>query len=145
MYTYFKVFLISVFFLFIFNIPLGAENLGSNARLISEQNIDEIPSKLDHDKRLRQVLEERYRKPLPPVNKFDESLLNPVNPQDEVTVTYEGSTLWSGMNDVVVSGDYAYCAMNYGLMIIDVSDVTNPSFVSKLYLQDEGWGVAVAV
>ena len=53
-------------------------------------------------------------------------------------VNYVTSILWTQVNDVQTVGDYAYCAFRNGLVVLDVSDPANPSFVSKLYLQGEG-------
>ena len=51
-------------------------------------------------------------------------------------IEYLGSTLWSGVCDVKIQGQYAYCAFFNGLMILDVSDSTSPSFVGQYYI----WG-----
>ena len=48
-------------------------------------------------------------------------------------VEFVSSVLWSGMKNVQVFDEYAYCAFESGLMILDVSDVSNPAFASKLY------------
>jgi hypothetical protein len=69
-----------------------------------------------------------------------------LNPEDEVTITYAGSTLWGDMRDVAVRGNYAYCALRYGLMILDISNPDSPAFASKVYLDrgcGETWGVTV--
>lgn len=58
-------------------------------------------------------------------------------------VTYVSSILWTGVNDVQVVGDYAYCAFVNGFVILDVSDPTNPVFLSKVYLQGAGNGIFV--
>ncbi|UCC79295.1 MAG: hypothetical protein JSW64_13635, partial [Candidatus Zixiibacteriota bacterium] len=47
-------------------------------------------------------------------------------------VEYVNSTFWTGVNDIKIVGDYAYCAFVNGLTILDVSDSTNPAFVSHL-------------
>lgn len=52
----------------------------------------------------------------------------------EMAIGYLGSTNWRVMTDVAVSGDYAYCALEFGLMIFDVSDPDTPTFVSQVYL-----------
>ncbi|MFC1572564.1 T9SS type A sorting domain-containing protein [Candidatus Eisenbacteria bacterium] len=54
------------------------------------------------------------------------------------TIEYVSSTLWSGAFDVEVVGDYAYCAFANGLGILDVSDPTNPVFVSQVDLHFHG-------
>jgi len=43
-----------------------------------------------------------------------------------------GSTLWSGMNDVKVVGNYAYCAFASGLGIIDISSPASPMLLGKI-------------
>lgn len=49
------------------------------------------------------------------------------------TIEYVGSTMWSGMNDVFVEGDNVWCSFNDGLRLIDISDISNPEFLSKVY------------
>ncbi len=61
----------------------------------------------------------------------------------QIGINYVGSTLWSGMQDAVIVGDYALCAMDYGLQIIDISDPESYSIVSKIYT-DPGLRVAVS-
>ncbi len=58
---------------------------------------------------------------------------------------YVGSALWTDLQKVYVDvvGDYAYCAMSYGLLILDVSDPYNPEFVSETYLGKNIWGIDV--
>ena len=65
-------------------------------------------------------------------------------PADELMVSYVASTLWSQLNDVEVVGNYAYCAMAYGLVILDVTNPAAPLLVSQVYLQGVAGGVAVA-
>ncbi len=48
-------------------------------------------------------------------------------------LTYSGSNLYSDIIDVEFYGDYAICAMGYGLMILDISDYSSPQFVSSCY------------
>jgi hypothetical protein len=49
-------------------------------------------------------------------------------------ITYLGSTLWSGVNDVKIQGNYAYCAFFNGLVILNITNPINPTFVSQLYI-----------
>jgi hypothetical protein len=49
-------------------------------------------------------------------------------------IEYVGSTLWSGMNDMSISGNYAYCTFPRGLMTIDISDPANPLQVNFMHL-----------
>jgi hypothetical protein len=48
------------------------------------------------------------------------------------TFEYLGSTLWTGINDVAISGNYAYCAYYMGFVVLDISDRTNPVLISKI-------------
>lgn len=66
---------------------------------------------------------------------LEQSVANPAQWQSaEMSLSYLGSTLWRHMQDVIVSGDYAYCALEFGVMIFDVSNPDAPSLVSQLYL-----------
>lgn len=56
-------------------------------------------------------------------------------------VEYAGSALWTGAYDLVVEGEYAYCAFKNGLIVLDITDPENPLFVSQFYLQGDGQGV----
>lgn len=56
------------------------------------------------------------------------------NPTDSIEFVFSGSTLWSHVGDVCIQDDYAFCAMQHGMMIIDVSDPDNPLTVSKYFL-----------
>ena len=58
-------------------------------------------------------------------------------------ITYLSSILWTDAEDVQVVGDYAYCAFRNGLIIFNISDPANPSFVSRFYLGGEGRGIFV--
>jgi len=92
-----------------------------------------------------QELDPRFKNPnqfLPfaPKDKTSASLAS----ADEVSLTYCGGTLWSSMKDVVVVDTLAYCAMYSGLMIFDVSDPTEPTYVSNLYLP-EGYATDLVV
>jgi hypothetical protein len=46
-------------------------------------------------------------------------------------IEYVNSTLWSGLHDAKVVGNYAYCAFPNGLAMLNVSNPTSPSFVSR--------------
>ncbi len=54
--------------------------------------------------------------------------------QSETAMTYVGSALWSDMSDLSVVGDFAYCAMRPGLLVLDVSDPSLILPVSQVYL-----------
>ena len=58
-------------------------------------------------------------------------------------LNYVGSTLWSGIWDFKVGGDYAYCAFMNGLKIINIADSSQPVLVSELYLQGSGYGIDI--
>ncbi len=60
-----------------------------------------------------------------------------------VSIEYVNSTLWGQINDIVISGDYAYCSFVNGLGIFDISDKTNPKFISKLFLYGYGEGLKI--
>ena len=47
------------------------------------------------------------------------------------------------MRDVHVSGNYAYCSMRLGLMIVDVSNPQHPEFVSRILMPTMPGGVQV--
>ncbi len=50
------------------------------------------------------------------------------------TIDYLTSTLWTKANEVKVSGEYAYCDFDNGLLILDISEPSNPTFVSQMLL-----------
>jgi hypothetical protein len=47
---------------------------------------------------------------------------------------YINSTLWTGICDIKVMSNYAYCALFNGLMILDISNPDTPRFVSQYYI-----------
>ncbi|HBC46068.1 MAG TPA: hypothetical protein DCZ43_03380, partial [candidate division Zixibacteria bacterium] len=49
-------------------------------------------------------------------------------------IEYVGSALWSGINDVKVAGNYAYCAFFNGLVILDITNPSSPNLVSQYYI-----------
>jgi hypothetical protein len=57
-------------------------------------------------------------------------------PSNEVELEFAGSVLWSGMYDAEIRDTLVYCAMISGLMILDISDPADPTFISKLYLPE---------
>jgi hypothetical protein len=63
------------------------------------------------------------------------------NAQD---LEYINSMYWMGINDIEVQGDYAYCCFDAGLVILDISDINEPSFVSRLYIPGDNSNIAVA-
>jgi hypothetical protein len=54
---------------------------------------------------------------------------------EEISLSYRGSTLWSGLVNCEVRDSLAFCAMRPGLVILDVSDPAAPELVSRVYLQ----------
>ncbi len=49
------------------------------------------------------------------------------------TIQYTGSCMWQGMSDVFVCGDSVWCSFQDGLWLIDISDISNPEFLSRIY------------
>jgi len=66
-----------------------------------------------------------------------------VSPADTVSVSYAGSTLWTTIPDARIVGSHAFCAMPYGLLILDVSNPATPSVLSSLYMPGYAFGLAV--
>ncbi len=64
--------------------------------------------------------------------------------QEQIGISYFNSAMWQGLTGFEKSGDYLYCTMYYGLLVLDVSDPSNPEFVSQLFM-DKGKGVCVKV
>ncbi len=63
-------------------------------------------------------------------------------PDDELILSYENSALWSGIKDVYISGDYAFCSFHYGLAILDIGVTGSPQLVSQLFIADgDGWRI----
>ncbi len=61
-----------------------------------------------------------------------------------IDLAFEGSGVWSYISKFDVQGDYAFCAMKHGLMIVDISDPAHPEPVSYYYIS-EGEGSDVEV
>lgn len=57
---------------------------------------------------------------------------------------YAGSALWSERIAIEVSGDYVYCAMANGIIIIDASDLANPTQLAQIYLNKFVMEVTIA-
>ena len=58
-------------------------------------------------------------------------------------VEYVNSTLWTTVSDIQIVGNYAYCVFRDGLVILDISNPTNPTLLSQFYLQGNGEGIFV--
>ena len=59
-------------------------------------------------------------------------------------IEYVNSILWTGINDLQVVDNYAFCAFQNGLVVMDISDPQNPRTLSKLYLPGESKGILVS-
>lgn len=59
-------------------------------------------------------------------------------------IEYVSSTLWSDVGDVKISGNYAYCAFVNGLVVLDISDPTEPVIYSQKLLPSYGGEIDVA-
>jgi hypothetical protein len=115
----------------------------------SLQSAENIPAS-----NIPENLYENLYKSLPVENPYEMPTLGPKGNQiplktpsaegDEVIFSYENSALWNGMKDVKVKGNYAYCAFNYGLLILDISNVSNPQPVSQVFMPDgDAWRIAL--
>lgn len=49
-------------------------------------------------------------------------------------VSYVSSLFWGNCRDVKVQGNYAYCALANGIVVLDISDPSNPVVVSQLHI-----------
>jgi hypothetical protein len=72
------------------------------------------------------------------------ALMVSVTPLSAQQIEYVGSTLWSGVSDIRVRGDYAYCSCVNGVMIFNISHDSTINFVSKLYLGGKGNGIEIS-
>ena len=70
--------------------------------------------------------------------------LSQAQAQSDLEIEYVASDLWANMYDVAIDGNYAYCVLTYGLLIVDISTPASPSFVSKFYTSGDSEGVTVA-
>jgi hypothetical protein len=71
-------------------------------------------------------------------------VVNITNPREPIIIgSYNTPAL---ANDVAISGNYAYvAAMESGLYVIDITDLTNPIFKGSYYTEPEkAWGVVVS-
>lgn len=59
-------------------------------------------------------------------------------------IQYINSLYWTAIHDVEVRGDYAYCSFDPGLVILDVSNVEEPTFVSRLYIPGDNFNIEAA-
>lgn len=52
----------------------------------------------------------------------------------EIDLTLEGTALWNQMCHVTIDSIYAYCVMNYGIIILDISNPVTPVYISRCYV-----------
>lgn len=57
---------------------------------------------------------------------------------------YVNSLYWTAVYDVEVEGDYAYCCFAPGLVILDISDIANPTFTGGLFIQGDNFNIEIA-
>jgi hypothetical protein len=62
-----------------------------------------------------------------------ENFVEPADSRENGTIGHIGSCMWQGMSDVFVTGDNVWCSFQDGLWLIDISDISNPEFLSRLY------------
>ncbi len=62
-----------------------------------------------------------------------EYFLEPTDFRENGTIQHVGSCMWQGMSDVFVCGDSVWCSFQDGLWLIDISDILNPEFLSRIY------------
>ncbi|MCK4506375.1 MAG: T9SS type A sorting domain-containing protein [Candidatus Aegiribacteria sp.] len=53
--------------------------------------------------------------------------------REDGTIQHVGSCMWQGMSDVFVCDDSVWCSFQDGLWLIDISDISNPEFLSRIY------------
>ena len=61
----------------------------------------------------------------------------------DYTLEYDGSGLWSPLMSVVIKDNYAYCAMRYGIRILDIRDVSDPVLGRQIYLNDFAYSMEI--
>lgn len=59
-------------------------------------------------------------------------------------IDYINSFYWSGVCDVEVSSNHAYCCLDPGLVILDITDIEEPTFVSRLYIPGDNRNIVLA-
>jgi hypothetical protein len=59
------------------------------------------------------------------------------------SIEYVSSTLWTGIGDIHVIDDYAYCAFYNGLGILDISNPSEPELISKCFLEGSGLDIQI--
>ena len=61
------------------------------------------------------------------------NFVKPTYSWEDGTIEYVGSCMWTGMSDVFVAGNNVWCSFADGLWHIDISDISNPVFLSRVY------------
>lgn len=61
------------------------------------------------------------------------NFVEPTDSRENGTIQHIGSCMWQGMSDVFVTGDSVWCSFLDGLWLINISDISNPEFLSRIY------------
>lgn len=59
-------------------------------------------------------------------------------------IDYINSFYWSSLYDVEINGNYAYCCLDPGLVILDITDIEEPSFLNRLYIPGDNRNIILA-
>lgn len=77
------------------------------------------------------VLVEQHRSMHPTGGKTVQSS---TDSRGEVDITYSAEALWANAIDIAINGNYAYCIFPNELLVIDISNVNEPTFLARLHL-----------
>ena len=58
-------------------------------------------------------------------------------------IEFVNSYLWGNVDDIEVSGNYAYCLFANGIEVLNISDPASPQFVSYLYFPNQDGNIKV--
>ena len=61
------------------------------------------------------------------------NFVEPTDSRENGTIQHVGSCMWQCMSDVFITGDSVWCSFGDGLWLIDISDISNPEFLSRIY------------
>jgi len=61
------------------------------------------------------------------------NFIEPIETKEKGTIEYVGSCMWTGMSDVFVTGNNVWCSFEDGLWKIDISNISNPVFLSRVF------------
>jgi hypothetical protein len=65
-------------------------------------------------------------------------------PNDEIIVSYAGSSLWHGMNDIKDDSSFLYCVMQYGILIFDKTVPNHPEQITFIDLPGgNAWDIEI--